>query len=383
MAAGIEVRHARACRSLSGGRCNCEPTYRASVWHGRERKRVRRAFDSHAEAVGWRKDAQIALRRGRAVSAPSGTTLREAAAQWLEGAASGAIRSRSRDVYKPSAVRSYELSLRKRVLPTFGDEPLEDIRRADLQELIDTLHAEGLAESTIECALIPLRAIYRREVARGRLTVNPTSGLELPRAQRRRERIADPAEAARLLVALPDGDRPIWATAMYAGLRRGELKALRVSRLDVKAGVIRVERGWDDKAGEIETKGRNRRRVPIPGALREVLLPYLMQSGRRGDELLFGRTASDPFDPRRLSARADDAWKAAQLTRITLHECRHSFASLMIAAGVNAKALSTYLGHGSIAITFDRYGHLMPGNEEQAAGMLDAYLASSTAVVSA
>ncbi len=62
------------------------------------------------------------------------------------------------------------------------------------------------------------------------------------------------------------------------------------------------------------------------------------------------------------------------LKRITLHECRHTFASLMIAAGVNAKALSTYMGHANIAITLDRYGHLMPGNEEEAASLLDAYL---------
>jgi len=49
----------------------------------------------------------------------------------------------------------------------------------------------------------------------------------------------------------------------------------------------------------------------------------------------------------------------------------------MIAAGVNAKALSTYMGHSSITITLDRYGHLMPGNENEAAGLLDAYLAST------
>ena len=61
------------------------------------------------------------------------------------------------------------------------------------------------------------------------------------------------------------------------------------------------------------------------------------------------------------------------------HDCRHTFASLMIAAGVNAKALSTYMGHGSITITLDRYGHLMPGNEEQAAGLLDDYLLGHTA----
>ena len=53
---------------------------------------------------------------------------------------------------------------------------------------------------------------------------------------------------------------------------------------------------------------------------------------------------------------------------------RHTFASLMIAAGVNAKALSTYLGHSSIQIPLDRYGHLMPGNEQEAARFLDRYL---------
>jgi hypothetical protein len=65
--------------------------------------------------------------------------------------------------------------------------------------------------------------------------------------------------------------------------------------------------------------------------------------------------------------RADDAWSAAELERITLHEARHTYASLMIAAGVNAKALSTYMGHANISITLDRYGHLMPGNEAEAA----------------
>ena len=62
------------------------------------------------------------------------------------------------------------------------------------------------------------------------------------------------------------------------------------------------------------------------------------------------------------------------LEEITLHECRHTFASLMIAAVVNAKALSTYMGHATITITLDRYGHLMPGNEAEAADLLDAYL---------
>ena len=67
-----------------------------------------------------------------------------------------------------------------------------------------------------------------------------------------------------------------------------------------------------------------------------------------------------------LTRRAHTAWRTAGLTPIGLHECRHTYAAFMIAAGVNAKALSTYMGHSSITITFDRYGHLMPGSEEEA-----------------
>jgi integrase len=64
-------------------------------------------------------------------------------------------------------------------------------------------------------------------------------------------------------------------------------------------------------------------------------------------------------------------------TREVKHECRHTFASLMIAAGVNAKALSTYMGHANVSVTMDRHAHLMPGNEAEAASLLDAYLARS------
>ena len=62
---------------------------------------------------------------------------------------------------------------------------------------------------------------------------------------------------------------------------------------------------------------------------------------------------------------------------IGLHEARHTFASLMIAANVNIKALSNYMGHAGISITLDRYGHLLPGNEQEAAGLLDQYLSAS------
>jgi integrase len=114
-------------------------------------------------------------------------------------------------------------------------------------------------------------------------------------------------------------------------------------------------------------------KVPIAGALRAHLASHLLTLGRH-DGLVFGVSAVSPFSPHRLSDRAATAWKRSGLVGMTLHECRHTFASLMIAAGVNAKALSTYMGHANISITLDRYGHLMPGNEDEAAGLLDAYL---------
>ncbi len=162
---------------------------------------------------------------------------------------------------------------------------------------------------------------------------------------------------------------------MYAGLRRGELQALRACDVDLASGLLRVEHGWDYKFGVIELKSNaGRRRVPIAAALREHLIEQRSRVERTGEQLVFGRTPADPFAPDALQRRADKAWGAAGLDRITPHECRHTYASLMIAAGVNAKALSTYMGHANIGITLDRYGHLMPGSEDEAAGLLDSYL---------
>ena len=103
-------------------------------------------------------------------------------------------------------------------------------------------------------------------------------------------------------------------------------------------------------------------------------MAHKLRTGRDGDALVFGATGERPFEPSTVRRRALAAWAHAGLAPIGLHEARHSYASLLIAAGVNAKAISTYMGHSSVTITYDRYGHLMPGNEEEAAAMADGYL---------
>jgi integrase len=379
---GITARHARSCTHHEG-RCTCKPRYQAQVWSVRDRRVIRKTFPTVSAAKAWRQDASVALRK-RTMQAPSQTTVRQAWEAWHAGALEGWVRTRSGDEYKPSALRGYEQAMRNRVLPEIGGVRLTTLTRVDLQDVADRWLAKGLDPSTIRNTLMPLRAMYRRALSRGEVSLNPTTGIELPAVRGRRERIATPEQAAALIAAASENDRALWATAFYAGLRRGELMALRWEDIDLDAGLIRVERSWDMQDGLIEPKTRaGKRSVPIATVLREHLAAHALRSGRRSG-LVFGRTAERPFEPTTLSGRAATAWKHMNLKRtkaeletiapVGLHECRHTFASLMIAAGVNAKALSTYIGHSSITITLDRYGHLMPGNETEAAELLDAYL---------
>lgn len=110
------------------------------------------------------------------------------------------------------------------------------------------------------------------------------------------------------------------------------------------------------------------------GELRTILAGHALRSGRRGSDLVFGATEVSPFEWRSLQDRPDAAWRAAGLKRITLHECRHTFASIAIAAGVNIGTVSAALGHASVTITWDRYHHLMPGTMDQAASLIQAYI---------
>jgi integrase len=180
--------------------------------------------------------------------------------------------------------------------------------------------------------LNPIQAFFRREVDRGKLGINPARSIDVPEPDSKRaKRIASSAEAAKLLEALPQDDRALWACAFYAGLRRGELQALRVRDVELGASVIRVERGWDQEEGAIDPKSNSSRRpVPLLAVLRDYLDERLIRTGRSGDDLVFGRTAADPFSPPVIGVRAKAAWEAAELDPITLHECRHTFASLLI-----------------------------------------------------
>ena len=138
---------------------------------------------------------------------------------------------------------------------------------------------------------------YRRSVARGDVTVNPTLRIEKPAVRTRVRVIATPSDAAARLGMMAVADRPVWATAFYAGLRRGELIGLRWEDVDLASGVLRVRRG-DAVAGEVGPKSRQGRRdVPIPAVLRDNLVEYRMREQAGGSSVRQGSVPRRPCRP--------------------------------------------------------------------------------------
>jgi integrase len=379
MATGVVRRHSRKCESRKGQRCSCAAGYEAWVYAPGEGGKVRKCFQRKSEAQAWRSKAQDEVRKGLLAPPkrnPHGLVV--ALENLLEGMREGTVRPRNRDRYKPATIRNYEQHIRRRIGPTLlGSMKMRDVRRLDVQEFVDELLAEGLAPSTVNNILNPIQVLYRRACIRDELFYNPTAQIEVPNARSTRpKRIASHEEAAELVAVLPAEERPIWATAFYAGLRRGELQGLRCSDIDLERHTITVERGWDQYEGPIPPKSKaSYRTVPILAPLREMLAAHLVRTRRSGEELIFGRTEAAAFVSSTVNYHAQDRWECEGLQSITMHECRHTFASLLIDAGANPKALQAFMGHSNIQVTFDTYGHLLPGSREEVRRLMDRYLA--------
>jgi integrase len=240
--------------------------------------------------------------------------------------------------------------------------------------------------------LDPLRVVFKRAIRDVVVTADPMLHLEFPRVRGRRERVASRGEAEVLIAALPAADRALWATAFYGGLRRGELRALRWTDVDLAAqpAVIHVRRTWDDVEGEVSAKSdAGVRTVPLTGRLRALIAEHGLQTERTGNDLVFGRTARLPFVPSTARRRALAAWKAENekrlqgahdpaavelLVPLTAHEARHCCASYLIEAGLNDLELTATIGHSDVRTTLNVYGHLFLDSGATIAAKLDAYL---------
>lgn len=377
---GVYRYHSRDCARVERGtKCNCSPGYQASVFSNRDGKRIRKHFDRLAEAEGWRSDVLSAMRSGKSVT-PNAKTVAVALDELIAGMRSDAILNRSGRPYKPSAKRSYE-RVAGRLKDELGNLRLSDLRRSHVNAMIQRQRSAGMSASSIRNTLDPLRVVFRLALDDEIVSVDPTHKLRLPsvKAEATERKTVSPATAATMIDALSIEDQALWAMAIYVGLRRGELQELRWSDIDLPRRMGRCERAWDDEGGAvIDTKSQaGRRMFPLVEPVRARLLDHKMRTGRRDDDLVFGRSSEDRFVPSTIRRRALKAWEAAGLESITLHEGRHSAATAGSTSGLDDLALAHIMGHSSVTITKDLYGHI---REDQIAGVvdqLDRYYAAS------
>jgi integrase len=346
-------------------------SYRACVYDKHAQKYRR---SSWSPLLGTAKSARNSLLSliEAGVLGDTDLTLSAAVEVFMRGAESGAIRNRSGDVFKPSAIESYKSSLDLHVLPALGGKRLDAIRRKDIQKLIDAMMVRYSA-STIRNMVNPLRTIYRWAEGADLLSVDPTVNLRLPAVRSERKVSLDPTTVKAMIAALPDRyDRALWTAAFYSGLRAGELAGLVWS--DVTADSIEVRRSYD-RGTKMDVAPKSRagvRDVPMVADLKAALnampsrpLGGLVFRGRKGGRLVLNSAYT----------RSRRAWEGTYPV-LSLHEARHVAVSLWIASSIDAKACQTYAGHSSIATTLDIYTSLQPDHAESNVAKFAALLAA-------
>jgi integrase len=377
---GIYVRHALSCPAAAGPsrRCRCRPSYRAK----RRDLGWSPTFKSRDQAAEWKSSAAARAALAREPSEPSGPTFEDVARAWWDGVESGAIgkrKGRKADGYSATTLAGYRRTLFNVLLPTFGDEPAAALDEARWQTWVDGEARAGLSRSRIANHLSVASAVYgwaarptRRIVPR-----NPTTAVELPpNDEKPRDRVATTAEAAELMAALGADARPAYALAFYAGLRRSEIQRLEWRDVDLSGLAVTVRRS--------KTEAGTGRVVPIAAPLVSVIEAAKARPSGRPAAFVTRSVMSG-----KLAARARKAWRyvdheadepkherAPPLKPIGLHECRHTYASLLVAAGYTLKEVMAYLGHADLTTTSRYVKQLPQPNERNRADRLNEYLAA-------
>jgi integrase len=282
---------------------------------------------------------------------------------------------------KPSTARSYRSMVKTHLLPAFGGmrsdqldaRAIERWSRARAADIDDGEVAPKTYNNLVN--LLSVILAWGRHPAQRYLAHDPLDGFKrLPRRQLERPYL-EPEQIARLLKAATMPEDTIVMLGVYAGLRRGELCALRWD--DVDWGTGGHGRIWVRRAisgGKVttpKTKG-SVRMVDVPDAVLRNLKTFKAAQHAKDTDYLFQTAEGTPMDPDNLTKRIFvPLVQRAKLPHVGLHTLRHTCASLLISHGESIKYVSRQLGHASIQITADTYGHLFRETSVAAMTRLD------------
>ena len=282
---------------------------------------------------------------------------------------------------KPSSLRPLQIAWRVYVEPRWGTVSVGEVRHSDVQAWVSELSALR-GPSTVLRVYGVLAGVLDVAVRDRRILSNPARGVNLPRKVRKEHRYLNHQQVHALARASGE-HRALVLVLAYTGLRWGEAIGLRVKDLDVARRRISVSVNAVEVGREIQIgtpKTHKRRTVPFP----RLLEPALVQqaAGRGQEELLFA--GRDGLHMRRIRVSAGSrswfktALAEANLEPMTLHDLRHTAASMAISAGANVKAVQRMLGHASAAMTLDIYADLFDDDLNAVSDRLDeAYARSS------
>ena len=216
------------------------------------------------------------------------------------------------------------------------------------------------------------------------IPTNPADGASLPKGGHREMLFLSPDQVQRLARSAPAEHSTLIYLLAYTGIRQGEATALRRRRVNLlRQELVISESATDVHGSKVFSTPKNgrTRTVPIPGFLADVIATHLDHVPPEPDALLFTNSRGGPMDWSHFRRRVwQPALAAAGLdTAVRIHDLRHTAASMLIAQNVHPKVVQEHLGHSSIVITMDRYGHLCEQSRSEVSDALDAAFAAARA----
>lgn len=308
---------------------------------------------------------------------PDKITLSEYLARWLKEYATPNL--------SPSTVEGYEHILNRHLSPAIGNVSLAHLKPEHLQKYYAEKQKAGLSAQTIRHHHTVLHKALKTAVEWELLTRNVADAVSCPRAQQVEMKTWNEYEVSQFLDAAKDTQYyALFYTALFTGMRRSELLALRWQDVDLILSEIYVSRSLHVLKGSKviyrapKTKA-GKRTVALPPSAFHVLDEH--RKAQQSDCLLQGKTLLDsdsvfntlgkPLLPNSVTHAWHKLVKHAGLKSIRLHDARHTHASLLLKQGIHPKIVQERLGHSSIQITLDTYSHVAPGMQEAAAKRFD------------
>ena len=276
-----------------------------------------------------------------------------------------------------STFGQYKGHLDNHLNPYFGQTKINQVTFDAIEKFKSNSIKSGVSSATLRKILTTLGSILTYAVRMRYLDFNPAREVEKPRGKSTHKedddiRILNPAEIRALLaVAATEKDRMLFMTAVLTGMRQGELLGLKWDDIDWHNGQISVRRTFNHRQFYEPKTKTSRRKIDLAPDLIHELKKWSLACPISELNLVFPSTVGTPEDADHMRKRRFmPALKRAGLPKIRFHDLRHTYASLLIAQGEHPKYIQVQMGHSSINVTMDIYGHLMDTTNRGAANRL-------------